>query len=130
MESRPELVRGLDSKTFREYYYLKEELLAFCRANHLPVSGGKQELTERIACFLDTGEIREPVAKRAAPRKKAASEITRESIIEDGFAPLLPIMRSGKQKRPGRIRSESNLNTTPTFAISLLIIPGRRWKTR
>lgn len=85
MESRPELVRGLDSKTFREYYYLKEELLAFCRANHLPVSGGKQELTERIACFLDTGEIREPVAKRAAPRKKAASEITRESIIEDGF---------------------------------------------
>ena len=85
MESRPELVRGLDGQTFREYYYLKEELVAFCRANLLPVSGGKQELTERIACFLDTGEIREPVAKRAAPRKKAASEITRESIIEDGF---------------------------------------------
>ena len=85
MESRPELTRSLDSKTFREYYYLKEELVAFCRANHLPVSGGKQELTERIAGFLDTGEVRLPEAKRTAAHKTAVSGITRESIIEDGF---------------------------------------------
>ena len=85
MESRPELTRGLDSQTFREYYYLKEELLAFCRANHLPVSGGKQELTERIACFLDTGEVPQAPAGRSVAHTKAASEITRNSIIEDGF---------------------------------------------
>ena len=48
MKLRPELVPGMDSQTFREYYYLKEELADFCRANHLPVSGGKQELTERV----------------------------------------------------------------------------------
>lgn len=85
MESRPELACGLDSRTFREYYYLKEELAAFCRENHLPVSGGKQELTERIACFLDTGKVQQPVAQRASGHKRTPSGITRESIIEDGF---------------------------------------------
>ena len=28
----------MDSKTFREFYYLKEELVRFCRENGLPVS--------------------------------------------------------------------------------------------
>ena len=86
MGSRPELTRSLDSRTFREYYYLKEELAAFCRSNHLPASGGKQELTERIACFLENGEVRQPAAKRMTAHKKANSGITRESIIEEGFA--------------------------------------------
>lgn len=51
------LDKNMDSKTFREFYYLKEELVNFCRDNGLPVSGGKIELTERIAYFLDTGKI-------------------------------------------------------------------------
>ena len=51
------LDKNMDSKTFREFYYLKEELVNFCRDNGLPVSGGKIELTERIAYFLDSGKI-------------------------------------------------------------------------
>ena len=85
MESRPEITVNLDSRSFREYYYLKEELAAFCRENHLPVSGGKQELTERIACFLDSGEVRKPIEKRITKHKTTTSEITPESIIEEGF---------------------------------------------
>lgn len=57
MENRPELNIKLDGQTFRSYYYLKEELVDFCRENNLPVSGGKIELTDRIATFLDTGKI-------------------------------------------------------------------------
>lgn len=30
MKKIPELKQGLDSKEFVEYYYLKEELVAFC----------------------------------------------------------------------------------------------------
>ena len=85
MESRPELTVSLDSQTFREYYYLKEELADFCRTNHLPAFGSKQELTERVACFLDTGRVQQPATKRASAHKTPLSEITRESIIEDGF---------------------------------------------
>ena len=85
MESRPEITINLDSHTFREYYYLKEELMAFCRDNHLPVSGGKQELTERIACFLDSGKVQQPVSKRNTGYKTITSEITLDRIIEKGF---------------------------------------------
>ena len=85
MESRPEITTNLDSRTFRGYYYLKEELVAFCRDNHLPASGGKQELTERIACFLDSGSVQPPPAKRIVNHRAASSEITLDNIIEEGF---------------------------------------------
>ena len=85
MESRPEITIGLDSRTFREYYYLKKELVTFCRDNHLPSSGGKQELTERIACFLDSGIVQQPAAKRNVKHGTVMPEITPDSIIEEGF---------------------------------------------
>ena len=66
MKDRPVLDKKLDSKTFREFYYLKEELVDFCRKNGLPASGGKIEITDRIAYFLDTGKAM-PVS---AVRKK------------------------------------------------------------
>ena len=83
MAERPELTAKLSSKEFLEYYYLKEELVRFCRENGLPASGGKQDLTERIACFLDTGKIKAPGTAR--PRKQNITEITKDSIIESGF---------------------------------------------
>ena len=58
MSYRPELTIKLKRKEFLEYYYLKEELVCFCRENGLPTSGGKAELTERIAYYLDTGKIK------------------------------------------------------------------------
>lgn len=51
MSERPILSKELDSKSFLNFYYLKEELVDFCRENGLPVSGGKLDLTERIAHF-------------------------------------------------------------------------------
>lgn len=64
MNNRPELNKELDGKTFRSFYYLKEELINFCRENKLPVSGGKIELTDRISHFLDTGKVLESSSKR------------------------------------------------------------------
>ena len=80
METRPELSRKLDGQTFRNYYYLKQELVGFCRENNLPVSGGKIELTDRIAYFLDTGNI----LKASEMRKttKCVNLITEDTLIE------------------------------------------------
>ena len=58
MTDRPILNTNLNSDTFRNYYYLKEELVEFCRNNGIPTSGGKLELTDRIAYFLDTGNVK------------------------------------------------------------------------
>lgn len=83
MNERPLLSTKLDSKTFREYYYLKEELVDFCRKNDLQAIGGKLELTERIAHFLDTGEknCQTHTARKAQP----VGEITLGTLIEPNF---------------------------------------------
>ena len=57
MGQRPNLNKELDGATFRNFYYLKQELVEFCRENRLPASGGKIEVTDRIAHFLDTGKV-------------------------------------------------------------------------
>lgn len=80
---RPDLNRDLDSKTFRDFYYLKEELVDFCRKYGLPVSGGEVEITDRIAHFLDTGQVLSaPAAKR---RTAERFELNEDSKIEADF---------------------------------------------
>lgn len=83
MIERPALDKHLDSKTFRDFYYLREELIDFCRENGLPVSGGKLEIADRIAYFLETGRI----LSTGAGKKKAAiiSSITEDTEIEADF---------------------------------------------
>ena len=83
MSERPNLDNSLDSKTFKEYYYLKEELVNFCRKNNLQTTGGKIELTERIVKFLETGER---TYKSHNIRKNVIiDEITIHTIIEENF---------------------------------------------
>ncbi|MBD5459134.1 MAG: hypothetical protein HDR27_11260 [Lachnospiraceae bacterium] len=83
MLERPVLDKNLDSKTFRDFYYLKEELVSFCRENGLPASGGKIEITDRIAYFLDTGKV----LPASTTRKKATtiSTIREDTKIEADF---------------------------------------------
>lgn len=85
MAERPELNRQLSAERFMSYYYLKEELVSFCRQNGLPTSGGKLELTQRIAEFLDTGII--PQAEKSCARKSRPADdvLTEQSVIEKGF---------------------------------------------
>lgn len=84
VSERPDLNNNLDSKTFMEYYYLKEELVDFCRKNNLQATGGKLELTERIAHFLDTGK-RTYKTHNTNRKAKIIDEITPDAIIEENF---------------------------------------------
>ncbi len=83
MSERPALDKNLDSGTFRKFYYLKEELVDFCRKNGLPVSGGKMEITDRIAAFLESGEVLQPSVKPKA--KNSIGGITLDMKIEPDF---------------------------------------------
>lgn len=80
MSERSELTTKTDANAFRNYYYLKEELVQFCCENGPPASGSKQELTEMIAHFLETGKV-----LSSSVQKKAAAtvgDITESTIIE------------------------------------------------
>lgn len=80
---RPILNKDLDSNEFRDYYYLKEELIKFCKDNNLQTTGSKIELTNRIIKFLDTGE--KEVIKNEKKNKTIIENISLDSIIEPNF---------------------------------------------
>lgn len=82
--SRPNLSTSLSARDFLDFYWLKNELVAFCRANNLPTSGSKAELTERITHFLSTGEVPASPQVRQPPALMPHS-FTRETVIQSGW---------------------------------------------
>ena len=59
MPLRPELSLGLSESDFRRWYWLKSELLEFCRDNGVPSSGGKEAVASRIAARLANRDFEE-----------------------------------------------------------------------
>ena len=80
MSERPELSRDISAEVFRNYYYLKEELVKFCQKYDLQTTGSKQELTDRIAYFLETGKKKSAFSKRI--QAESIGEITENTLIE------------------------------------------------
>ena len=56
IEKRPKLKNDISLKDFQDFYWLKEELVSFCKENNIYHSGGKIEITNRIIYFLTTGK--------------------------------------------------------------------------
>lgn len=83
MRERPILDKTVDADVFCDFYWLKEELIDFCRANGLPASGGKADIAERIATYLKTGDVVLPQQKSV--KKPNIDSITEEMEIEPDF---------------------------------------------
>ena len=80
----PKLTKKLSPDEFKEYYFLKEELKDFCRAEGLKVSGSKGDLENRIVHYLATGEkLEEPAIKQNS--NKTITEITLDSRLGENF---------------------------------------------
>lgn len=83
---RPKLTNKLDPKLFKQNYWLKEELVNFCKQNNLPTSGSKEGLEALITRFLN----KEPLI---FPKKKTFSskdmndfgELTVHSVIKPNY---------------------------------------------
>lgn len=77
---RPALTKELNGCDFVKYYWLKEELMAFCRGYGLSTLGSKEELTRRVERFLTTGEIEHLASQR---RKNSRSKLQKINITRD-----------------------------------------------
>jgi hypothetical protein len=66
--------KQMNLTTLENHYWLKVELIAFCKANQLPTLGSKVELIQRIKVFMTTG--------RKAQFKKNRSTVLRDSLQE------------------------------------------------
>lgn len=82
---KPELDVTIDPDIFTNYYWLKEELLTFCKRYKIPTSGSKDELTQRIYEYLKTGEILKPAKKRMNKSSSKGTPITPDALIPEGY---------------------------------------------
>lgn len=83
--TRPALNAQLSAETFQRWYWLKDELVAFCRSIGIPSGGSKQTLTERIARYLTTGEKSVLVPPKPASKGQMPANFTRETVIGPGW---------------------------------------------
>ena len=86
-QPRPNLNKELSSAIFRQFYWLKEELFAFCREHYLSTAGSKIELADRIAYFLDNGVAPIPAMPDAIKKgtKKIQGQLTLNELIREGY---------------------------------------------
>lgn len=85
-EQRPAISAITRGEDLKRWYWLKDELVAYCREHGIPYSAGKFELLERISHHLDTGRI--PQVERTTTRSAfnwATAPLTRETIITDSY---------------------------------------------
>ena len=73
----------ITKETIANYYFLKEELVAFCKKHSLPSVGSKAELTNRISLYLNTGRVE--VVTKSKKKAKALGVLTKETLIEENF---------------------------------------------
>ena len=56
-KQKPTLNKITDSGEFLQWYWLKEEMVGFCKRHNISASGKKFEIRDRIIAFLDTGSV-------------------------------------------------------------------------
>lgn len=82
---RPELTKDISAKTFREYYWLKEELTTFCRKVGIISTGGKQDIQHRIEHYLKTGEKLDKKVDFSNKQKLKKQDIPSDAIISENY---------------------------------------------
>ncbi|MBC8181058.1 hypothetical protein H8E88_08035 [candidate division KSB1 bacterium] len=89
MDKRPKLNKNIKIEDFKDFYWLKEELVEFCRIEDLNKQGGKIELADRIEEYLKTGKI---IHRHEKPNIKPKSKfnwnreaITLQTKITDNY---------------------------------------------
>ncbi len=92
--NRPTLDKNISAADFEDFYWLKEELTAFCRQLGLPTGGSKQEITTRISQYLRTGKI-----EVSARRKPSQAPLARDSETPSLATVITPNYRSSEGVR-------------------------------
>ena len=81
---RPTLTKDISVQSFKDFYWLKEELQSFCRKNGISASGSKIEITDRIEIFLRTGEIKKPIRKSKVNKKaEPLADLSLDTVITE-----------------------------------------------
>ncbi len=80
-KERPNLDEKISVQDFIDFYWLKAELIKFCRKTGISYAGGKIEITNRIIEYLETGKITKTKKTRQKKLPKPTQPLTLETVI-------------------------------------------------
>ncbi len=104
MTDRPDIAHCPDAATFRQWYYLKAELIDYARSKGLRTTGGKFEIADRIAYFLDNGQPPPEAPKASKPTSKFdwhSAPLSPETVITDSYKNSQNMRRFMQAQIPG-----------------------------
>ncbi|WP_299293719.1 DUF6434 domain-containing protein [uncultured Tateyamaria sp.] len=87
-DARPDMAQLATGSELRRWYWRKDELVARARTLGLKTGGGKFEVLDRIAHFLDTGERLVPQPKSAKPASRFdwhSAPLDDATVITDNY---------------------------------------------
>ncbi|PQJ79573.1 DUF6434 domain-containing protein [Polaribacter porphyrae] len=89
MDKRPTLNKDISVKDFTDFYWLKKELMQFCKKEDLRITGSKIDISKRIAEYLNTGKKNELI--KSTENKKTSTfnwkteNLTLKTLITDNY---------------------------------------------
>ena len=110
MDTRPNLTKEININDFKDFYWLKSELMNFCQEIGISSSGGKIEIANRITEYLETGKAPKTKTKKTKKLPQPTHPITKETIIGIEY-------RSYKEKKEF---FQSVIGNNFTFTVHLL----------
>ena len=86
MEHRPAIEDVSSSKELKRWYWLKSELSAYASSIRLSAAGSKQDITDRLGHYFDTGEKLIPVTLKPKSSFDWSKEVlSLDTIITDSY---------------------------------------------
>jgi hypothetical protein len=80
---RPEITQISSAEEFLRWYWLKEELILFCRQRKLSTVGQKPEIAARIVAYLNGDAL--PASTKKSARGEMPSTFTKDTVIGTGW---------------------------------------------
>lgn len=86
--TRPKLDENISIENFQNYYWLKKELVDFCRNLGINTSGGKIDISYRIEQYLKTGEkiVHSEREKSISKFNWNSTKLDLNTLITDNFS--------------------------------------------
>ncbi len=98
MTKRPDIKKITTGRELKNWYWLKQELVGHCRAIGIPYPGSKQDITDRLAHFIDTGEVMQQRRSKVFSKFDwHSSRLTPETVITDNYKNTQNVRRFFKQ---------------------------------
>jgi hypothetical protein len=88
MENKPNLDKNISLADFNDFYWLKEELVAFCKNVGISTLGGKIEISDRIRHYILTGKTDRIELKKSKSKSKFdwnKETLTVKTLITDNY---------------------------------------------